>query len=372
MKRIGPVLAFKSRDRIRNGVAMFRGHLHVDLPENPVCWAIGHTPRARVIDSRYIDSWVLLDCRVCGRRYNQRAEVLQLDPAIDWKDVARQRVEVCRRDPALFAQGADRRQGWDKATAEFSAELIARRPRVARVWDHLSVKLHLGNASSETPIDAHLDLGLLAAYVSVGGVGGRFAEWVGRGHKRTLSLSVFGGQLWWKVWYDDDGGHDRYHECDQWRDMPWTVRRKYHSWACLRDGNIDLNPLDVLWGGRRNRYVDVGESVTTFIEPAPGDRYLVDFQLQRGEAAREHGPAWARRKRVSWSVSWDARPGGIPFRNDSWKGDETYAGSFGLELNGTRPGPVSRWLPMAVARLEEDVRRDRRRYRYVAPAEARA
>lgn len=252
-------------------------------------------------------------------------------------------------------------KGDDRRTIEGHVE-VAFRPKLGKG----GFRFHLGNRGSETPVDGMVDLGRVAVFWGVNAPSlGRLCEWVGRGHKRDLSLQIHGGSLWWKGWYDDDGGMDPYHRCDSWRQpkvWPWSRgRRKHRGWMCLRDGNIDLNPLDAFWGSRYFEYEDV-EKVNALVpvNEFPGDEYLVDFTLQKQTRARRFGPSWARhRSDEGWVAAWECRPG-IPVRNHSWKGDNILAS--GVPVSG-----VDGWLAQAVEALVASVKRDRRHYRYNPP-----
>lgn len=239
--------------------------------------------------------------------------------------------------------------------------------------DSAGFRLHLGDRGSETPVDVMLDLNRVKVFAGINFPGlGAFCEWAGRGHKRDLLLRVAGGHLWWKLWFDDDGGHDRHHNCDSWRQprvWPWSRgRRKHRGWMCLRDGNIALNPASALWGTPKFQREKV-ESRTALVAPRQfdGDEYPVEVALERYEVRREHGPRWARRVlRSGFTAEWDTRGlcGGIPIRNHDWKGDEILAGTHGGDVD------PDRWVADVVDQLVTSVRRDRERYGYRPPAGA--
>lgn len=232
------------------------------------------------------------------------------------------------------------------------------------------LRLHLGDRGSETPLDGSLDLGWVALFWGFNAPGlGRVCEIVGRGHKRDVSLKVHGGSLWWKLWYDDDGGMDCYHRCDSWRQpklWPWSKgRRKHRGWMCLRDGNIDINPADAFWGGKLwLRDDDFPERTTRALVPVndfPGDEYEVVFTLERREVRRKFGPVWAQKvKRVDYSADAECHPG-IPVRNHDWKGDEILGWKVKVSESSVADGT---WVRDAVAGTVDFVRRDRKRYGY--------
>lgn len=232
--------------------------------------------------------------------------------------------------------------------------------------------LHFGNNGSETPVDVIISFYWLAFLWGLNFPGlGRFCEKIGRGHKRNISLKFHGRMMWWELWYDDDMGYDDYHRCDKRRKprlWPWSMgREKYRSWMCLRQGNIDLNPLDALWGQRYYSYLDLWAKNTRLdVGQFEGDVYDVVFKLQKVTRARKHGPAWARRvSDEGWSADWRCEKG-IPFRNDSWKGDEILASAE--KVTQHCDGDLSDdWLFEAKASLVERVKKDRIKYNYSPP-----
>lgn len=355
---------------------MWRGHARFELPTNPICWLFGHRARVEVVESQYSAPWLLIECRVCGLRYsNPHAErVLTDGPPAERakraKALQARQVEVARRDPAQVAASASGREGYGHRTLGVNVEVVTPkyRQRETGWWNNIGFRIHFGDRGSETPIDLSVHASRLgSAYLSLSGVGGRFCEFVGRGHKRDLSIKTHSGQLWWKVWYDGESGNDEHHRCDKWRTpkfWPWSAgRRKYRSWMCLRDGNIDLNPVDAIWGSPKYLRTEVGDVRTGLVVVGEFERdeYLVDFQLERYEVRREHGPAWVRRVlRSGWDYQAKCKPG-IPVRNHDWKGDEI------LGWGGKIESVDGDWLPAAVANTIEQVKRDRRHYGYCPP-----
>lgn len=363
----------------------YRSWLTLGLPENPVCWLFGHRPRPVITEYRFgIAPSLWIDCAVCGRRYSDPDQRSYLEQQVaagkTYKEAAEEltarRVANARRLPAAqFCADVNRRTGWHDRSLQLhhEAHWPSRKEGAKRRGGggrNGGIKFHVGNEASETPFDGHVTAGPFGYYWSVGGVGGRLASWLGRGHKRDLSLNVFGGHLWWRLWYDDDGGHDAYHRCDSWRKpqlWPWSRgRSKHRSWMCLRDGSIRLNPADELWGPPKPHRVVLPGQTPTLAVPVgefPGDTYLVDVRLERWTWLREHGPAWARRVQdVHYEAEWRAEGEGIPFRNHSWKGD----GVIGSGVRLPDPLPAD-WQRIVVESIVERVKADRRRYRYSPP-----
>ncbi len=228
------------------------------------------------------------------------------------------------------------------------------------------ISLSLGDRGSETPVDIILGFFFVTFYVGLDWRGlGELCEKIGRGHKRELSLKVFDGDLWWRLWYNDAGGYDVYHKCDKWakpKVWPWSAGpRKYRRWMCLREGSIDLNPIDTLWGSRKFVYEDVEKKTKTLkMDQFPGDRYEVDFTLQRVYRKREHGPSWIQKKRFShWAVAWNCEKG-IPHQNHDWKGDNVYASAERID------NPLNWWVKANVS-LRKRIERDRVKYNYRPP-----
>lgn len=360
---------------------MFRGHARFDLPTNPICWLFGHRAVVEVVEPGVIDPWVLIRCRVCDLRYtNPVAKEVILEGDIHErgarrKALAARQVEVARRDPKQVARSASGREGYGHRTLGLNVELVGpayMKRSKEKWWNNLGFRLHIGNRGSESPLHADVHAGRLgSAYVSVEGVGGRLCEFIGRGHKRDLSIKTHGGSVWWKLWYDGECGNDEHHRCDKWRTpklWPWSAgRRKYRSWMCLRDGSLDLNPLDAIWGSPKylRTRVEGPRTVAVGVGDFPGDTYLVDFMLERFEVRREHGPAWVRRVLRS-GYAYDAKcTPGIPVRNHSWKGDEILGWGGNLKIDEVTR---SAWLDYAVADTIEHVHRDRRHYGYVPKA----
>jgi hypothetical protein len=242
-----------------------------------------------------------------------------------------------------------------------------------RAYRFAGFNLHIGNKGSETPIDWHIGFWWFAFYGSFSADWLRtFAQWIGRGHKRDIMLEIQGmngaPDLIWKLWWDDDGGYDRtIHDCDKWRRPmlpPWRWgRKKYRSWMCLRNGRLELNPFDAIWGHRYFSYNTVEEDILLIeINQFPGDEYMVEFELQEVWRQRRHGPKlWvARRTFEGYTASWDAPGAGIPVRNHSWKGNGVLASSVKVQSRDT-------WRMDADIALVESIKKDREKYGYHPP-----
>lgn len=160
-------------------------------------------------------------------------------------------------------------------------------------------RIHFGDRGSETPFHWDVSFYWLAFFFSMNTLNmGRFFEKVCRGHKRDISLKFHSGQVWWEIWYDDDGGYDNHHQHELHK-APWFWpfrNDKYRPWLCLRKGNLELNPLDLWWGNRFYNYKTLEEDVLLIeINQFPGDEYMVEFKVQHMTQVRRHGPWFARR-----------------------------------------------------------------------------
>lgn len=226
-------------------------------------------------------------------------------------------------------------------------------------------RLHFGNRGSETPFHFDVYGYWFAIFFSMNTPNmGKFFEWLGRGYKRNISIRTHSGQVWWELWFDDDGGYDRHHNCDGWRTLWWWPfkNKKYRPWSCWRHGNLELNPLDAWWGGRYYSYEEIDVYEDTFgVYQFEDDFYDVKFSLRKVTQARRNGPKWARRViDRGYSVEWDCREG-IPVQNYDWKGNYTYASSVKIE------NPHENWLGQAHTALQEWVIKERQRNNYRPP-----
>jgi len=356
---------------------------YIGVPVLPLCNLLGHRPQVTVMESKYSDPWLLVDCRWCGRRAREERELILkgTETPEQLKERMRVRVAYARRDPKSFAAQYDRRAAFpNDRRLKLSLEVVDRRAAVRKIGlrkvllDNLGFRLHIGDRWSETPYDVHVDLGVVGAYASAGGMFSRVASWIGRGHKRDLSLSLHGGHVWWKVWYDGEGGNDDHHRCDKRRQpklWPWSAGRKKHrGWMCLRDGNMHLNPADELWGAPTPTKTVLVDDVTLPITLGqfPGDTYLIDGKLERWDWAREHGPRWARKPSSTWHFDWRGK---IPTDRGNWKGDHILGSGVTLtedEVNAE--GGV--WTRLVIGRVTEQMLADRRRNGYRPPTDAEA
>lgn len=202
----------------------------------------------------------------------------------------------------------------------------------------VSGQVKVGNAGSEHTLAGHIHLHKLGAlYLHTE----RHGTWLQRRlnptghHSRVISLGVDGGHLRWQLWA---------RRGESVRTDPWWMQ-----------GYVDIDPRTRLWGPRRYAYTDVGEKVQAAVRMPHGDDHPVTLQLQRSAFGRER----LRRKKMSWSVDWDA-PAGIPTR-------DTDRGRIqGAVTVSDEAVTDDVWVPEACAAIAARMTRDRTRYGYKA------
>ncbi|MER7331675.1 MULTISPECIES: hypothetical protein [unclassified Micromonospora] len=103
---------------------------------------------------------------------------------------------------------------------------------------------------------------------------------------RVVELRAHDGHLFWRLWA----------RRDHWsRSDPWWMH-----------GSVQIDPRTMLLGPKRYVYTNHGSKVTETVRMPHGDSHQVQLQLQRCAFGRKRG-----RKKLSWSVDWEA-PSGIP------------------------------------------------------------
>lgn len=162
-----------------------------DLPTHPLCRLRGHRAKAEVIDSQYVESWVLVTCRTCGIRHNDpymtggKFLTLERDKEAAAKEALARQIDAARHNNAAYARVRDGRDGYGHHRLELSLE-VSRRPPFRKS----GVRLHIGDRWSETPFDGSIHVRSRAAYFSIGGVGNRLAHWLTNGQKRDVSVGA--------------------------------------------------------------------------------------------------------------------------------------------------------------------------------------
>jgi hypothetical protein len=201
----------------------------------------------------------------------------------------------------------------------------------------LSVEVKIGNRGSEHTLAGHVHLHKLGAlYLHTE----RYGTWLQRrlnptGYdSRVIGVSAHDGRFRWQVW----------------------ARRNEHRRSDPRwmYGSVRIDPRDILLGEARYSYDDVGDPVVATVRMPHGDDHQVTFQLQR----QSHGRPQSKRRELSWTADWSARPG-IPTESANhgrFSGGAVKVSAAAAE-NGT-------WPAQAAANLAADLTRDRVRHQY--------
>lgn len=340
------------KDRPDPRVLLHRSYYAHGLPRLMLaCRLWGHKPVVDGYDSKYGPEehrrarWVA--CDRCGVRPDPQG---RLDP--DQWDLGQPytgpTATARRLSPAVLKQLA--RKGVTPATitdpgpwparpeGSLGAELVIGRSH------SIGADIKVGNPGSENVLAAHIALGPLGAlYVH----SEHFGQWVQRrlnptGYQsREIGVSVHHGQLWWKAWA----------KRDEWSasDPKWM------------QGNVTIDPRDLLLGPAKNVKVSETEKVPAVVRMPEGDCHDVLVHLEKWETRRTRG-----RARTYWMAQWDCKEG-IPVRNHDWKGDETFSCAWMIE--GVTPDN-ERWPHIVAAAAAEQCTRDRARYDYRAPEAA--
>lgn len=315
-----------SRGLVNRGYFVWFG-----LPDNPLCWLLGHAPRVVLVEARRVDPYVYIDCRRCGRRYAGRTTPVPVASA---------------RDPYLrgnIEADTDRRGHWGAVKAEASAQVV-----IGKGHTLAGISVGLGGLGSETPIDVAVSLPGLAVYANTS-LGRRVCEKITRGQgSREFRFEVDGGFRDGRDW--------------TLRLTPWA--RKHESATAdpwwVRGWRVRLHPADRLWGERRYTYEPVGEPVEATVRMPDGDDHPVTLQLRRETFGRPRGGP----QRHGWTVDWHC-DGGIPYRSDrSWKGD-TIIGSGAAVTDAAVD--AGRWPADACAAIADSLAKMRSRYGWRAP-----
>lgn len=230
---------------------------------------------------------------------------------------------------------------WPRATGGLSAEIV-----VDKNIPGASISFAVDSAGDENTLAAHVRLSPLGAvYVHTE----QFGNWFQRrlnptGYDaRVIEIGVGDGRLWWRVW----------------------AKRGEHSRATprWRDGSVVVDPRDRLLGELRYSYEPVGEPVAAVVRMPEGDDHEVTLNLRRVRRGRKHGDG-----KLSWSAEWSSDKG-IPFRRNSWKGDEVMASAVEVSDAAVKQG---RWAEEACAAIAVSVSAMRTRYRWRAASQAMA
>lgn len=222
---------------------------------------------------------------------------------------------------------------WPPATGGLGAEVI-----VGRNIPGASISLSVGSAGDENTLAAHVRLSPIGAfYVHTES----FGTWIQRrlnptGYDtRVIEAGIGDGRAWWRLWAKQGEHH---------MDTP--------RW---RDGSVAVDPRDRLLGELRYSRDLVGDPITAVVRMPEGDDHEVVLQLQRVRRGRKRGAG-----KLSWTADWKSEKG-IPFRHDSWKGNEVMGSGTEVSAASVEHG---RWIAEACAAIAVHVSEMRTRYRW--------
>lgn len=344
------------------GQLLHRGFFITGLPRlRPLCRLLGHKP---VVDGTDSDlphpdgqhnRWVV--CDRCGVRPHPQGH---LDPGVF--DIG-ERYE-CEFGPPppppgrltveAFAQLKEQAQrfhppgpwpehlpagpeGRELGTGGLGAQLSIGYPG-SRTWGW---ELKVGNAGSEHTIAASFRAGPLGSiYLNTEA----FGTWLQRRLNPTgyvsklIGLEVNHGDLHWKLWAPRDRHYGG----------------KVPRW---RDGRLNLDLVERVWGRKRYRYDKVPDSLSLVkVRCADGDDHLVTLTLEREYHGRHRWPLHQRFTR--WMVSWECQDG-IPTKTG---GRGRYHGaSVPVSAAAVRAGT---WTTEAASAIAAQVATWRTRERY--------
>lgn len=327
-------------DGHKAGVILNRGFWLNNLPRFiALCRLLGHRPG---IDGYGPDTsstraarWVA--CRRCGVRPAEQGDLspVQWDVGQRYTGPFNDTPEPAKGDD-LYARSTIPGRWPAHPTGTVGGQLV-----IGRSFSGAGISFKVGNAGSEHVLDASIRINPIGAlYLHTE----KHGTWLQRrlnpvGYQsRVIELSVHDGTLWWKLWAKRD---------------EWT-----HGTPRWQDGSTTVNLLDRWLGPVRNEFEKVGPTVAGIVRMPEGDTHEVVLQLEKVRTGRRRG-----RKVESWSVDWESREG-IPFRNNSWKGDNVLGSSVTVTSAAMERGM---WPEEACAQIAASVARDRSRYGWRAP-----
>jgi len=332
----------RAKDRPDRRVLLHRSFYLNETPRLSLrCRLRGHRPVVDGHDSLYGNRdrprWVV--CDRCGVRPEPQGH---LDP--DLWDVGQPYTGPFNpgqpMSPAvrkqLVARGFDegiRLPGaWPTApTGGLATELVIGRSHAT------GINLTVGCAGAESPLSGHIGLGPLGAlYLHTERHGARVQRRFNAvGYdSRTISLDFHNGRVWWRVWARENESRST---------DPWWM-----------DGNLAIHPAHYLLGARTSEAVHEKRATGTVYLP-DGTTHDVQLRLEQRRYGRPRG-----RKTTTWLLDWDC-PTGIPTRNDSWKGDDTYGGAFSVPAE---TAAEEGWADAVCVLIAESCMRAREHYGY--------
>lgn len=193
-----------------------------------------------------------------------------------------------------------------------------------RNYHRFSSRFHIGNEGSETPWDGHLSIGPFAIYWGHSAFR-HLASWLTRcsGYRWDtrdwmLQLTDEWGLRWQFANHSDMCAVRR----ERQQEKAHNRGKKSRRIRSLREGYINLNIPDLIWGPVRYSYEDVAHH-SALLKFEEGE-YAVILTLQRTFKGRTKVDK--RKHEISWSIDVEA-PRGVPTHYDSsggWKGDRSY------------------------------------------------
>lgn len=318
---------YRKEGRSQRGTLVNRGFWIHRLPRPLLtCRALGHVP---VVDGTtgYRDRpgarWVC--CARCGLRPDPQGSL----NALAW-DIGESYDGPLPGEPPLPGD-------WPAATGAIGGQVIIGKPGLSG----FGMSAKVGNAGSEHTLAADVRLPFGALYLHTE----TFGTWLQRrlnpiGYdSRVIEFDVSDGRIRWKLWAKRDG-HSK--NKPRWQ-----------------DGTLTLDPRDRLLGPARYSY-ETHDTTTATVRMPDGDDHEVTLTLKRQRYGRMHGAG-----KLSWTVEWDSRPG-IPYRHNSWKGDEVLGSSVTVSDAAV---DTERWAADACAGIAADVSKMRTRNKWHPPTQ---
>lgn len=333
-----------------------RGHVHIGLPLNPVCWLLGHKAKA-TLEGDPRNPWLHVRCKVCDRRYTDPDYAIRTLKGnmsrAELKEPGERRLAAATANLEQWAKDRSGRAGYAERDLDVGYQLVwrglERRSGRRRRWTSAGVSISIGNRGSETPVDLHFGTGFFALFITIGGVGGRAAHWLtnrdrGTYDSREIAVDVHGWKVWWSFW---NKKHEWHSSTPRWR-----------------HGTASVHPLNYLYGGDPRGEKREVATATVFITPSSGGEYLTELTLEEWSRGRKRGP-----RDYHWSAKWDCRQGIPTKHDDGWKGGSIYGSSVSLTQNSREQVPEPPvWAAQAKALIEADIDQDRARQRFTLPA----
>jgi len=155
-----------------------------ELPDALRCWLRGHRARVEVRVPTYSEPWVLVECRICGLRYNNPAAAALKMSEVEAKQMVRDRVLFARRAPEEMARNCSTRDGYGHRRVTMSLVIVKSANYTPGFW------LKIGDKHSETPFDAVVHTRRHYACFEIEGLGNLLAQRITKGKKKRIQLGA--------------------------------------------------------------------------------------------------------------------------------------------------------------------------------------